>query len=666
MAIKFGDLIQNINADQAIIDLIQNHGKGIQYISTDTASEIIAIPEEKRGIGTVVIVQDTGLVYVFTGSVLLEQSPGAISSGAWEDWDSTTSNWEQVGKVPIRETDLYANIKAAPELLDDDATLADVRAKVNELIQNPPESFGQFTAGELVVGAGENLNALDIIVKALSATQAYDLTIDSIGGVIEFGQQTGSLSLNGSVSAVNFNLLNANGANTIPVSYKWYYREIGQTDWEEVNSGFNTIDTSNINSATSTVELDDTHDYTADDQSSQFGFAGFEYQLELRDNSTGATANVTNSQSPFLEATPVVAIATGATITPGSYAAPAATVSIGQLVADQETTANYDADALRTKGNLASQVLVSFSPGSANAGPLAVLPITETKLVIEKSINGGNFQASDVAANGFTLAPGGTNPVGTGNYEGTTSALCGFTDAQISTSPETLDAFRFKLFYKDAFKTSFTLAATSPTVKLRFPIFAGFDDAASTSVPGPLGDENTVPADLTAGVIQGLSVQLGSYTSTDSLSNPSYAGVNLTGATFPLLDPFMGFAQEADDSYGDQDNGGQGDYYTPNSPALAPVYGWIHNSATTNLPGNPSPFPATAGVGETDTRFWVATPNTGFAYGIASSLGNQAFPSFLIDLTINGITREYRVSGSMFVANHNSVDDKQLVAIISI
>ena len=32
MAIKFGDLIENINADQAVIDLLSNNAKGLLFV----------------------------------------------------------------------------------------------------------------------------------------------------------------------------------------------------------------------------------------------------------------------------------------------------------------------------------------------------------------------------------------------------------------------------------------------------------------------------------------------------------------------------------------------------------------------------------------------------------------------------------------------------------
>ena len=246
MAIKFGDLIENINADQAVIDLLNNNAKGVLYVNNFLVAEVADIPEEKRGVGSVLVVKSTGAVYVFTGSQLDEQYPGQVSSGYFEDLTDTTE-WVEVGQVPVRETDLYANISSGPDPSQADqqvdeaytsfnlANLNKLRKFVYEMYQNHPESFGQFKAGDLVVAAGDDENALEIIVKALSATQPYDLAITGVTGTLKFGQTSGTISLAGSVTAINYNLLNEDGNNTTPQEYKWYYRQIGTVDWEEVD-----------------------------------------------------------------------------------------------------------------------------------------------------------------------------------------------------------------------------------------------------------------------------------------------------------------------------------------------------------------------------------------------------------------------------------------------
>ena len=60
MAIKFGDLIENINADQAVIDLLSNNAKGLLFVGdisdqSGTGSGVQAIPFEKRGLYSMVL-----------------------------------------------------------------------------------------------------------------------------------------------------------------------------------------------------------------------------------------------------------------------------------------------------------------------------------------------------------------------------------------------------------------------------------------------------------------------------------------------------------------------------------------------------------------------------------------------------------------------------------
>ena len=40
---------------------------------------------------------------------------GNDQSGYWEDTTSTSTNWVQIGQVPVRETFLFANINPGPD-----------------------------------------------------------------------------------------------------------------------------------------------------------------------------------------------------------------------------------------------------------------------------------------------------------------------------------------------------------------------------------------------------------------------------------------------------------------------------------------------------------------------------------------------------------------------
>ena len=270
------------------------------------------------------------------------QAGQAVTSSSWDDTTSSATNWVQIGQVPIRQTDLYANINPGPEPFADGATVsnAQLRDKINEIINNPPETFGRFKAGDLVVAAGDDSNALDIIIDALSATQAYDLEITSVttSGGLEFGQTEGTISLNGQVTSVNFNLLNEAQNNIVPTEYKWYYRELGLgggTEWE-VAQDWTDIPENTFTASTTTYKpLWNTHIYS-EDVSSQYSWQGFEYQLELRDNSDG-TANISTSVTPgatdFETGAPIVAVDTGESIDTSAYVAPTASITISRTAA---------------------------------------------------------------------------------------------------------------------------------------------------------------------------------------------------------------------------------------------------------------------------------------------------------------------------------------------
>ena len=59
MAIKFGDLLENVNPDRAVIDLIENNAKGLLFVNnfddanaTQSSNDGVAgIPQEKRSAG---------------------------------------------------------------------------------------------------------------------------------------------------------------------------------------------------------------------------------------------------------------------------------------------------------------------------------------------------------------------------------------------------------------------------------------------------------------------------------------------------------------------------------------------------------------------------------------------------------------------------------------
>ena len=701
MAIKFGDLIQNVNADQAVIDVLANNAKGLLFVSdfTSTTADgggVQAIPEAKRGgKGAIVLDKNTGKLYAFLGSIITAQVQAgeAATSSYWDDTTSASTNWVQIGQVPIRQTDLYANINPGPEPFADGATVsnAQLRDKINEIINNPPETFGRFKAGDLVVAAGDDSNALDIIIDALSATQAYDLEITSVttSGGLEFGQTEGTISLNGQVTSVNFNLLNEAQNNIVPTEYKWYYRELGLgagTEWE-VAQDWTDIPENTFTASTTTYEnLSGTHTFNSEDVSSQYSWQGFEYQLELRDNSDG-TANISTSVTPgatdFETGAPIVAVDTGESIETASYVAPTASITISRTAAmnsaDADTPSDYanTSDLRRLKGALSSRVEYSITPSSSNAGvngtQAGSLPITDLKLEIIRTID-GNQQSGAVVTDYEPVS--GQNPTASDqNFTGETTGIVDFDNGQVSNNAAGLDAFKFALYYKDPSSANWQLAATSSQVELRMPVFAGFTTATS-SITGPLVNDPNLnvplltlvaannPADLTAEVVKGLSITFGGWSAGEGTVPDPYSDNDFTGATFPRWSPIIGKSEDADDSSAPTSSNGSGGGYQYQASGLGSTYGWVHNTDTdVSTAGYQSPYTGNANdAGTNASRFCMAFPNTNWRWATSAGSNLSSAVSFRFDISINGVTQEYQVSLSNFQGAEDSlVGGKQLI-----
>ena len=217
MAIKFGDLIENVNADRAVIDLIDNNAKGLLFVTnfddnTGTVANngVAGIPEELRAPGSIVLDKTDGKLYAWPGTTngtITEEvaAGGTATAGAWDDVAAATTDWVQIGRVDKREAVLVANISAGPETIDSafagssNANLLNhvntLRQKLNEIINNPPRSFGKFLSNEEVVTSADippGLSALRIIERALSQMQSYSVVLTSTSGSLENQQATGT------------------------------------------------------------------------------------------------------------------------------------------------------------------------------------------------------------------------------------------------------------------------------------------------------------------------------------------------------------------------------------------------------------------------------------------------------------------------------------------
>lgn len=133
MAIKFGDSLENQNANYPIVDLVANHAKGVLYVDAFENANLAAIPLAKRAQGSVVIIKSTGLAYVFTGTTLTD-------GNGWNNIGS--ANWVPLGEA-TQTTNLTVQIPAG-------------------------QSFGKYVNGNVItVGAG-GWNALEIIRDAIT------------------------------------------------------------------------------------------------------------------------------------------------------------------------------------------------------------------------------------------------------------------------------------------------------------------------------------------------------------------------------------------------------------------------------------------------------------------------------------------------------------------
>ena len=134
MPIKFGDSLENQNANYPIVDLIGNHAKGLQYVSTFNTATLEGIPQAKRGQGSVVIEKGSGSAYVYTNGA-------GISDEYWGD----LANWQPLGEA-TQTTDLLVTIPGT-------------------------QSFGKYVNGNTITIGSGGWNALEIIRDAISGFQ---------------------------------------------------------------------------------------------------------------------------------------------------------------------------------------------------------------------------------------------------------------------------------------------------------------------------------------------------------------------------------------------------------------------------------------------------------------------------------------------------------------
>ena len=631
MAIKFGDLIENVNPDRAVLDLIANNAKGLLFVSDfddATASTsnagVAGIPLELRSPGSIVLDKTDGVLYAWKGLIngtVTEQiiNSAAVTDGAWDDIDAGTTDWVQIGKVDKRTSALVANISSGPEVLNSGASLAQAVAKINELIANPPRTFGKFTAGQDVVGAGDlpaGMTALQIIERALSEMQSYDVVITS-SSTIQNQQETGTNTINLTVDAPNFNLINLAGQNVEPIKFRLYRKQIGDANYVATGAD-QSFDAADFTSSTSTVTKVISDDFTVSGSISSF--SGFEYKVEIRDNSDEADiAGVTGTTG--VDGEPIRAISNELQIVESAYVS--ATSSLTSVAANLELVSNqpdnFSSD-LRSKGNLATNVTWSLAPSSSNAGDGNVIAITSYAIQMRTRTNGtfgnfGNVTTSAVAGNAVTNT-GTFITEQSGSFSLNTSGL----------DVNQTDGIQFRIVYTDNVVTD-SVESQGDEIKFRYSIMAGFLNLGTAPVITNFADftgmteANIKTMSLVPGGWSANATDVpGSYT-----TGASYGSTFNSGEFFPRLDPNYGYNESGDNSspnYGANTGLFAG---TSNGSQSDGAFGWVHNSQTSPAPGT---FPA-ALQGGSNTRFVVAVPDGGtgtsnLGLAVIEQIGNGA------------------------------------------
>ena len=645
MAIKFGDLIENVNADRAVIDLIDNNAKGLLFVTdfddnTGTAANngVAGIPEELRAPGSIVLDKTDGILYAWpgttNGTITEEVSAGSTATpGAWDDVAAATTDWVQIGKVDKREAVLVANISAGPETIDSafvgnsNANLLThvntLRQKLNEIINNPPRSFGKFLSNEEVVTSTDlpaGLSALRIIERALSQMQSYSVVLTATSGSLENQQATGTNTFSLTVDSPNFNLLNDSQENIEPTAFRLFFRQQGETVFTEASATDVQFAADDFTSSSSTATKTLSHDFTV--TGSLASFSGFEYKVEIRDNSE--EGDLPGADLAAVAGSPVRGISNIVSINEAPYAPATSSLSI-TATNSESAAADYGqpdncSNILRSKRNHGTEVTWSLSPNAANAGPNDVIAISGYEVQMRVRTNGDYGEYGAVPTSSVT----NHNPSATGNF--TTTRSGSFTLNTSSLNNNTVDGIQFRIVYSDAVVTD-SQTTQSSEVKFRFPILAGFLNVGTTPIISNFGDFTN----LTQTTLKTMTLRPGGWNANATDVPGSYTAGASYGNTFdseqffPRLDPNYGYNQSGDNATPNYNTNSNMFAGTSNGTASDGAFGWVHNSQTTPAPDS---FPD-ALQGAANTRFIVAVPDGGtgtsnLGLAVIETIGNGA------------------------------------------
>jgi len=163
MAIKFSDVIENINSNYPVVDATGNHIKGVLFSDAASATETVileAIPGPKRALNCVLIATAEQKIYIYTGTDL--------SNTEW----GNSENWAAISGDP--ENNPQGGITLGSDPAYDDVYL---------LTNNNP-AIGDFTLETTYTTAIDKLNELmgKIVPTAPSSLTALpDLGTSSTG-----------------------------------------------------------------------------------------------------------------------------------------------------------------------------------------------------------------------------------------------------------------------------------------------------------------------------------------------------------------------------------------------------------------------------------------------------------------------------------------------------
>ena len=118
MPIKFGDLIENANAEYAVIDLTDNQARGVAFVDdfgglTGEISSVInnAVSVDKRKQGMLLVNKDTAEVFLLEGAPA-DPATGYTDSEFGTVPGATGSNWKAVGSLELQNTNIDVNISS--------------------------------------------------------------------------------------------------------------------------------------------------------------------------------------------------------------------------------------------------------------------------------------------------------------------------------------------------------------------------------------------------------------------------------------------------------------------------------------------------------------------------------------------------------------------------